>query len=250
MRDSKDRDRSSEAEALRTACQHEGCPICSVILEQIAHSMNTWSHEGFTDIEHRQEVTRARGFCPLHTWQLAQRNNAFQLGVVYENILSTLVEDLAAYEQGQAQPQKMQRNWLTEIKHLFPSGSSSLLQDPARSYEQCVFCKLQTTTEQRLIERLVGLLQTEEAMPTQLSQSTGLCRVHFTRTLQYAETHAPAQCPTLITCQRTCIERVLGELHELVRKHDYRFSQEAHGEEMTSWRRAVLLCAGNLGIHF
>src|SRR5690348_14393145 len=105
MHHSKNSDRSSEAEALRTACQQEGCPICSVILEQIAHAMNTWSHEGFTDIEHRQEVMRARGFCPLHTWQLAQRNNAFQLGVVYENILSTLMEDLAAYDQGQTQPQ-------------------------------------------------------------------------------------------------------------------------------------------------
>src|SRR6266568_3133142 len=99
MRHSQDRDRSSEAEALRTACQHEGCPICSVILERIAQPMNTWSYEGFTDVEHRQEVMRVRGFCPLHTWQLTQRNNAFQLGVVYENILSVLVEDLAAYEQ-------------------------------------------------------------------------------------------------------------------------------------------------------
>jgi hypothetical protein len=212
--------------------------------------MNTWSHEGFTDVEHRQEVMRARGFCPLHTWQLAQRNNAFQLGVVYENILSSLMEDLDAYEQGQTPPQKMQRNWLTEIKHLFPSGSSSLLQDPTRSYGQCVFCKIQSSIEQRLIERLVRLLQIEEAMPALLSQSTGLCRVHFTRTLQYAETHASAQCSTLIACQRTCVERVLSEIRELVRKHDYRFSQEMQGEEMTSWRRAAALCAGNSGVRF
>lgn len=249
MHHMKDRDRSSEAEALRTACQQEGCPICSVILEQITHAMNTWSHEGFTDIEHRQEVMRARGFCPLHTWQLAQRNNAFQLGVVYENILSTLLEDLARYEQGQTQPEKMQRNWLTEIKRLFPSGSPSLLQDPMSLYEQCAFCKIQATTEQRLIERLVGLLQTEEAMLTLLSQSTGLCRVHFTQALQYAQTHTPAQCSMLITCQQTCIQRVLSDLRELIRKHDYHFSQEEHGEEMTSWRRAATLCAGNLGVH-
>ena len=153
-------DRSREAEALQKACQREGCPVCTVVLEHIDMVMKSWGYEGFTDVEHRQKVTQARGFCPLHTWQLAQRNNAFQLGVVYENILSTLEEDLAAYEQGQTPPQKLQRNWLTEIKHLFPSGSPSLLQDPTRSYEQCIFCKIQATAEQRLIERLVKLLQT------------------------------------------------------------------------------------------
>jgi uncharacterized protein YhaN len=242
----KDRDSSREAEALQAACQREGCPICAVLQEQVARSMNTWSYEGFTDVEHRQEVMRARGFCPLHTWQLAQHNNAFQLGVVYENVLSTLVEDLEAYEK--TLPEKTQRNWLMEIKHLFPSVSPAWQQDPALMYEQCAFCKIQSAIEKRLIERLVGLLQTAETMPALLSQSTGLCRAHFTQAIQYAEAHAPAQCSTLVTCQRTCIERVLSEVRELVRKHDYRFNQEAQGEEMTSWRRAAMLCAGNPGV--
>lgn len=37
----------------------------------------------------------------------------------------------------------------------------------------------------------------------------------------------------------------LDEVKELVRKHDYRFEDESQGEEMTSWRRAAELCAGN-----
>lgn len=52
----------------------------------------------------------------------------------------------------------------------------------------------------------------------------------------------------LLTCQRACVRRVLEEVRELVRKHDYRFSQEARGEEMVSWRRAAELCAGNSGV--
>lgn len=243
-------DHSNEAETLRTACLREGCPICSVVQEQVGQSMNTWSYEGFTDVEHRQEVMRVRGFCPSHTWQLAQCNTAFQLGVVYENILSSLVEDLEAYEQEQMPPEKMKRNWLTEIKHLLPSNSSSLLQDPAHLYDRCAFCKIQTTIEQRLIERLIGLLQAEAAMPSLLGQSTGLCRAHFIQAVQYAQAHAPAQCSTLVTCQRTCVQRVLSEVREQVRKHDYRFSQEEQGEEMTAWRRAAKLCTGNPGVRF
>jgi hypothetical protein len=44
------------------------------------------------------------------------------------------------------------------------------------------------------------------------------------------------------------VQRVLAEVRELIRKHDYRFQQESHGEEMTAWRRAAELCAGNPGV--
>jgi hypothetical protein len=246
VRRMRDRDSSYEAEALQNACRREGCPVCAVLQEQVERSMNTWSYEGFTDVEHRQRVMQARGFCPLHTWQLAQHNNSFQLGVVYENVLEVLVEDLEAYQR--AQPKKEQRDWLTGIAQLFPSAAPTWQQEPAHTDEQCPFCHLQSAIEKRLVERLIGLVQSEEAMPTLLSQSTGLCRQHFTQAICYAEVHAPEQCTTLVTCQRTCIEHVLSEVRELVRKHDYRFNQEAQGDEMTSWRRAAMLCVGNPGV--
>ncbi|HEY7414560.1 MAG TPA: DUF6062 family protein, partial [Ktedonobacteraceae bacterium] len=87
-------DRSREAEALQKACQQEGCPVCTVVLEHIDMVMNTWNYEGFTDVEHRQKVAQARGFCPLHTWQLAQRNNAFPLAVIYENVLAAMEQEM------------------------------------------------------------------------------------------------------------------------------------------------------------
>jgi len=46
----------------------------------------------------------------------------------------------------------------------------------------------------------------------------------------------------------TCIRRIQEELGELVRKHDYRFSDEPRGNEMLSWRRGAKLCAGNPGV--
>jgi hypothetical protein len=44
------------------------------------------------------------------------------------------------------------------------------------------------------------------------------------------------------------MRRVLDEVEELVRKHDYRFRDEPQGDEMTSWRRAAELCAGQPGV--
>ncbi len=246
MRQRKAADHSGEAQALQRACQQEGCPVCAVVLEQVARTMDTWSYDGFTDVEQREKVTRARGFCPLHTWQLAQRNATFQLAIVYENILSTLDEDLE--QQRLSLPQETPgRDWLMEIKQLFQAGPS-MPTNPAQLYEQCPFCRTRENIEQRLTERLVALLRHDD-MPARLRQSTGLCRVHFALAFQYADVHAPAQRSVLIACQQESVRRVLGEVRELIRKHDYRFSEEARGEEMTAWRRAIALCAGNPGVY-
>lgn len=68
---------------------------------------------------------------------------------------------------------------------------------------------------------------------------------HFTMARQYAGLGHPELLPSLLECQEICMQRVLDEVKELVRKHDYRFEDESQGEEMTSWRRAAELCAGN-----
>ncbi len=238
-------DHSRESEALQGACQREGCPVCTVVLEHMSMVMNTWSYEGFTDVEHRQKIAQARGFCPLHTWQLAQRNNAFQLAVVYEHVLDAMEHELTA-EQTSLPQASSNRGWLTQVRNMLRPDSSSPV-DPARLYEQCYFCQARANVEQRLIERLVELMQTE-TMPSLLRQSTGLCRLHFAWALHSAQEHAAAQRAVLIECQQACVQRVLDEVRALIRKHDYRFGQEPRGDEMTAWRRAADLCAGNAGV--
>jgi hypothetical protein len=238
-------DHSREAEALQDACHREGCPVCTVVLEQMSMVMKTWSYEGFTDVEHRQQITQARGFCPLHTWQLTQRNNAFQLAVVYEHVLDVMEHELA--DEQRSLPQTLSsRDWLTRLRNMLRPDSSSPV-DSARLYEQCYFCQARANGEQRLIERLVGLMHTER-MASLLRQSTGLCRLHFAWALHSAQEHAAAQRTALIECQQACIQRVLDEVRALIRNHDYRFGQEPRGDEMTAWRRAADLCAGNAGV--
>ncbi len=89
-----DTQRSRDAATLRAAYGREGCPVCLVMLEYMEHAMGGWEFEGFTDMEHRHQLIRSRGFCPLHTWQLAQRNNAFQLALVYNEVLTDVLQEL------------------------------------------------------------------------------------------------------------------------------------------------------------
>ncbi len=113
--------------------------------------------------------------------------------------------------------------------------------------DQCPFCRTRANIEQRVVSTLVQQLRSEE-MKLLLTQSTGLCLVHLAQARHQAEIEEPTVSGHILACQLTCTRRVLEELRELVRKHDYRFSDESRGQEMTSWRRGAELCAGNPGV--
>ena len=114
-------------------------------------------------------------------------------------------------------------------------------------FEHCPFCRSRANVEQRVVSTLVQQLRFEE-MRQLLSQSTGLCLVHLEQARDEAERAEPAVAGHILACQLTCTRRVQEALRELVRKHDYRFSNEPRGDEMLSWRRGAQLCAGNLGV--
>jgi hypothetical protein len=209
-------------------------------------AMDSWQYEGFTDAENREDVVHSRGFCPLHTWQLAQLGIPFQLGVVYRDVLSEMLTSLDRGENGaggenarRKRPALSQwwRKW--RRKMVVTNGEAA--------YADCPFCHIRAKVEGRLITILLELLRSQE-MQALLSHSTGLCLPHFAQARALAGESDPAILRALVQCQQSCLQGVLGEVEELVRKHDYRFEGEPRGNEMTSWRRAAELCAGNPGV--
>jgi hypothetical protein len=235
--------RSRDADSLRGAFGREGCPVCIVVLESIQLAMDGWQYEGFTDVEQRHELIRSRGFCPLHTWQLAQHNTAFQLALVYSGVLPDVLTRLK---------QDVARHSAPERLSIWGRWWKRWTRRPATTYaqpvfERCPFCRSRASVEQRLISTLLELLLAEEIRRL-LSQSTGLCLLHFTQAHAQAEERDPVQLRSLLECQQICMQRLLEEVEELIRKHDYRFGDEIRGDEMTAWRRAAQLCAGNPGV--
>ena len=53
-----------DADSLRTACGHEGFPVCTLVLETVQRYMDTWQYEGFSDVEHRHKLIQTRGLLP------------------------------------------------------------------------------------------------------------------------------------------------------------------------------------------
>ena len=248
--DAIDIQRSRDADSLRAACGREGCPVCMVVLEYLERSIDNWEYEGFSDVQHRYELIRSRGFCSLHTWQLAQRSNGFRLGLIYNEILTDVEQKLdhdyrrlVATDDAVSKRESVLKRWQRKWFH---PGDEALKKVNPR-YDQCPFCRTRSNIEQRLISTLVQQLRSED-MRLLLSQTTGMCLVHLAQARQQAEIEEPTVSRHLLACQLICIGRVLEELRELVRKHDYRFSDEPQGSEMTSWRRGAELCASNPGV--
>ena len=242
--------RSRDSDSLRAACEREGCPVCSVVLEYLERSIDNWEYEGFSDVQHRHELIHSRGFCPLHTWQLAQRSNAFRLGLIYTEILTDVEQKLdqdyrrlAATDDTASKRESVLKRWRRRWFHPKNEAPTNV---NAR-FDQCPFCRTRSNVEQRLVSTLVQQLRAEE-MRLLLSQSTGLCLLHLAQARHQAEVEEPTVLRHVLDCQLTCTRRVLEEVRELVRKHDYRYSDEPRGNEMTSWRRGAELCAGNPGV--
>jgi hypothetical protein len=243
-------ERSRDSDSLRAACGHEGCPVCTVVLEYLDHIIDNWEYEGFSEVAHRYELINSRGFCPLHTGQLVQRGNSFRLGLIYNEIL-TDVEHALEQEYSKLtgvtsntpkQRTSFKKLWNRQFQR---TGETSTTARPR--YDLCPFCKARSNIEQRVILTLIQQLRFEE-MRQLLSRSTGLCLVHLEQARHEAEETDPTVSGHILACQLTCIRRVQEELRELVRKHDYRFSDEPRGDEMLSWRRGAQLCAGNPGV--
>lgn len=233
--------RSRDSDSLRAVFSREGCAICAVILENMQIIMDSWQYEGFTNVDHRHELIRTRGFCPLHTWQVAQLPTSFQLAVVYREVLTEVVGVLEREQQAAESSKK--RTFLDRMKPQHAPSSDGV----RPLFEQCYFCQARERIEARLIDTFVGLLHAQEVRD-QMSQSTGLCLLHFSQARAWAETRDAEGARYLLDCQQVCLKRVLGEVEELVRKHDYRFQDEPRGDEMTSWRRAAEVCAGQPGV--
>ncbi len=184
--------------------------------------LETWKDELFTDVTIREELRHSKGFCHLHTWQLVDMGAVISLAQAYRDILSDAMEQLE-HDNG------------TRRRHWFEAKAEAT---------PCPACQQQAKIEARLVSSLREALA-EPTFYAQFSASSGLCLAHFQLACELKPLDAPATwLPLLRQAQLLCLQRLDAQLGELIRKHDYRFKDEAQGHEMLSWKKAAGLVAG------
>ena len=213
---------SWDYQRLTEACTREGCILCRLAWEDTRRYLEAWKYEMFTNIGVREELRRSQGFCNDHTWQLVQMGASIQLAQAYRDILSD------AKEQLENEKSTRRQRWF----------------EPKRSHAPCPACRQKDDALARLISVLRQALL-DPSFYIQFSASSGLCLNHFRLACELKPSVSQeAWLPLLRKAQIACLQRLDEQLGELIRKHDYRFKNEARGDEMVSWKKAAGLVAG------
>jgi hypothetical protein len=236
---------------LLDACRRGGCPICTMALDTVARYLDIVIYENVNDPQTRDAVVAARGYCNDHSWQLRTRSGAaFGTALMYRDVLQHVAgaigrqspgayRDLFATGRNDGGLLDRLATWTGRAD---ANGKGQGITDP---HVACPACRVRERYEQIYLGILLDHLGTEEV--TQALQSAGgLCLVHLDRAR--ATTRNMRALERLWKVQRACMQSLLEELSEFIRKHDYRFTGEGMGEEGTSWIRAIEMVAGKPGI--
>lgn len=221
--------KTREYQASLYACAQEGCLLCRLVQESIHRYLDTWKYELFTDVGVREELRRSQGFCHMHTWQLVRMGASLPLAQAYRDIVSDVIDQLK------------------KNSDIVPPASGGLLRrffDTKQEQPACPACIRQEKAEANYISTLRKAILDEEFYQ-QFQAGDGLCLDHFRLTCELKTPNTNGDwLPLLRQAQLACLQRLDGQLGELIRKHDYRFKDEERGPEMVSWKKAASFVAG------
>jgi hypothetical protein len=218
--------RDSTAFEVREALGLGGCPVCRLAVRSVDRWLASVAYEGVNDVQLRNELRGARGFCNVHAHRwLTEVHSVLGTAIVYEDLLKASLRELDATD-------KAQRGGLWR----------AILGAQGADVGNCPACRAQTEAEERF---LAALLATVAAEPGVLEGSEGVCLRHMRTALRRGGPGAEH----VLHRTRSAIERLLGELGEVIRKEDYRFRHEPRTDaERTAPSRAVARIAGADGL--
>jgi hypothetical protein len=128
-----------------------------------------------------------------------------------------------------------------------PDGLGRAIADAIEPSEPCPACRYASETEQRMVTACAAGLAYKRSREAYQAHDMGLCLPHFRAALRRI-----AQQPlvsTLVDMQVAHLRRSRAYLAEVIRKGDYRYRDEARGEEYQAPARSVEQAAGRLPSH-
>lgn len=223
------------------AFAEDGCPFCRLGLATVHRWMDAVDYESVGDPEVRQRLRAAQGFCHEHAHQWLGQAHVLGTAQIYRDVLSELTDALRV---------------LPAPRQTFLAGVASLLA-PGPSQRggaacavlapvgRCPACRVLDDTEAMLAETLVAGLA-EAGFAAAYAASAGLCLPHLRLAVCRANDEA-----AFVALRDAAIakqERLLAQLDEVIRRHDYRFVGEPWGEERGAATRAVQHVVGARGL--
>ncbi|HEX4216256.1 MAG TPA: DUF6062 family protein [Candidatus Dormibacteraeota bacterium] len=200
------------------ALESPGCPICRQAEEAVESSINALLTELVTDAHTRTRIAESFGFCREHAWRL----------VAHADVLGTAM---------------IHRELVRRFRGLVRSGRGALTAPDRARRPSCPLCATRAETADRALAILIEHLN-DDKVAAALAGSDGLCRSDFAAAAA-ALHNRREQAERLASIQEGCLDRLLGDLDELIRKNDYRFRDEGlEPSERDAWTRGVAAVSG------
>ena len=211
---------------LLEAIRQSGCPVCRLAIRSGDRFLETYSYEHVNDIEIRELVRAAKGFCHHHTWRLFHEHSPLGTALTFFDILGEASQQIGAAKEQQG----FMRSLAARVrKGLSPQGT-------------CLGCDAQDNAEQRHLGLLVETLRGDREAQETYANSDGLCLLH----LRTALASRPAREATdlLLRVQEKRIAAVREQMSEIVRKADYRVKDRVTPDDIASLPAALAQVVG------
>jgi hypothetical protein len=223
---------------LLDAFEQDGCPVCTLIQRNVLRYLDMLIHENVNDIDFRDELRRAGGFCNRHAWLFVTtaRGAAVGAAIMYRDLLNAYRQTLRQATISNRGPGLPWRR-----KTLVALGAhGTLSRDPA-----CPACEIAERDGAIFVGAFAAHCDAWQFVEA-YTASNGLCRPHFEVALSRCPGSRAAE--ALLDAQGKILTRVIDDLDRFLEKSDYRISEEPTALEARSWQRAIELATGKNGV--
>ncbi len=220
----------------------ESCPVCRVIERMVTRYLDRISEEAVNEIEFREEVRAAGGFCAPHGKQWLVMNDVLGTALIYNDVLSTALDVIVANSKGTGQEDA---GLVGKLRGMLAGSAGPTagraLADALEPTGPCPVCEYTLQAEAQVVDSFARSLDEVHFRMAYGSHRVGLCMPHFRSVLRLS-----TQTGALTQAHISRLRRAAAELKEVIRKADHRYHDEPRGEEFAAPRRSVEQAAGLL----
>lgn len=220
---------------LEEAMELPGCPVCRMVVQRVSQSIKSIENELVLDPGYREKIDSAWGFCNVHAQLWMEQAQPLSTAIIYEAVLGRVSRQMEQRSSGKSS--------IGGLRSKLSAGG----RDCAALVESsvCPLCRTRDDQEREIVAHLLFELQAS-AFQQRYASSGGLCVVHLNRALCAGP--SPAALQALRAHMDATHDQLRAQLREVIRKHDYRFSDEVAGAEWEAIARSVRHVAGVPGI--
>lgn len=217
----------------RTRARHV-CPICRLTLDGVDRYLRLLSLENVNDIETRQQLRQAGGFCNRHAYAWLRLNDALGTAIIYEDMLREAGRKL---ERGDFAPRKG--------SSLFGRRLGGSAPNP---FGPCPACEHEDKVEERVIKEFAEGFGTQPEFREAFAKpkAAGVCLPHFRCVLSALNDESLAG--QFAARQRDKLAATQATLREIIDKMDASKNpnpaDRVIGEEREALTRAIWQMVG------